>query len=250
MRKSLLFLVMWVTFSGNAYAKPGDFNLSEEKNIYDRIYNAVLTTNYGRCNLSDIYTKEPVIVAFIFTRCSGICNPFILRLVENMRQLKNERKAKILIVSFDPADKISDLERMASMFRIDNDPRWIVAVTPEIEELTSSVAFDPVWDTARQQFDHEALLVGVNEEGIITKKLVGIRGQNDISSLLKSIRNEFVLSYPLPRENMLFSCFTYNPATGEKKLSFGLLLLLLPAVFAGGVVSLLAFRNRINTRHS
>lgn len=48
--------------------------------------------------------------------------------------------------------------------------------------------------------------------------------------MLKEINNEFIVSYPLPRKNMLFSCFTYNPTTGKSELSIGLLVMLAPAL--------------------
>lgn len=60
-----------------------------------------------------------------------------------------------------------------------------------IEKLNLSVGFNPVWDSIRSQYDHDALRVGINKEGYITKKLIGIRNKSYLELLIRSISDVF-----------------------------------------------------------
>ncbi len=229
MRKGIFSFILVLFSFSLTHAQLGDNSFSEESKLYTKIADVEITTGEGRYKLSEIYSRSPVVIAYIFTRCVGVCNPFLLRLSENVRILDSRNKFKVLVLSFDPADDLADLERFAQRFGLEDDNQWIFATTDQIQEMNESVGFEPVWDSARMQFDHEALLVGINENGYITRKLAGLRDAAALSNVVKEINNEFVLSYPLPNENMLFSCFSYDPVTGKKKFSVGMLVLLLPA---------------------
>ena len=230
MYKGLLTCLTVVVLAGTAGADAGGDNLAEERGLYTPIADVELGTASAQFPLSELYARQPVMVALIFTRCTGICNPFLLQLSENMRALDPKEKFKVLVVSFDPQDSNADMERYARLFNLEQDERWVFATTDQIDELITSVGFFPTWDSTSQQFDHDALLVGVNGNGYITRKMEGIRDRKDIASMIKTIDGEFIPSYPLPRDGVLFSCFTYDPVTGVRKPSVGLLILLVPAV--------------------
>lgn len=217
--------------SGNALFAQGNYNLTEESNLFTPVADVDLATDGNKSfKLSEIYQGSPVILTFVFTRCAGICSPLLLHIKENVRILNPKENFKIVVVSIDPEDTPEDMAKYSTLYSLHEDKRWIFATTPQIEELNTSVGFAPILDSLSGQYEHEALLVGLNEEGYIVRKQIGIRSTDELHSLLKEINNEFILSYPLPRENMLFSCFTYDPATGKKSPSIGLLILLLPAV--------------------
>jgi hypothetical protein len=122
------------------------------------------------------------------------------------------------------------MDFLAKKFGLNNDNQWTFAVTDNIENLNKSVGFDPVWDSVQNQYDHDALLVGINKEGYITKKLIGLRDEHELELLINSINNVFAPTYRLPNQNQLFSCFNYNPKTGKNTPGLGLLFIALPAV--------------------
>lgn len=230
MYKGLLTCLTVVAMTGPAGAERVGDNLAEEQGLYTPIADIHLRTTSAQFPLSELYARQPVLLALIFTRCTGICNPFLLQLSEHMRALDPKEKFKVLVVSFDPRDSNADLERYARLFNLEHDGRWVFATTRQIDELITSVGFISTWDSTRQQFDHDAFLVGVNGNGYITRKMEGIRDRKDIASMIKTINGEFIPSYPLPRDGVMFSCFTYDPVTGVRKPSVGLLILLVPAV--------------------
>ena len=136
------------------------------------------------------------------------------------------------------------MRKLSERYSLQNDHQWIFTTADQIDSLNQSIDFHPIWDSVRQQFDHEALLVGINMNGYITKKLVGMRDDRALLSVIKDINNEFILSYPQPGSEASISCFEYDPTTGERKFSYGFLFMIFPAVVTVGLVFLLARRSR------
>lgn len=246
------YIICFLTasLSLSSYAQINSSGLNEERNIYEKIYNAPLET-YGKLNATDVeglYRRKPLLLAFIFTRCTGICNPFIIQLKENLQFAHSDRDYQLLVVSFDPFDDIEAMHQMAKRFGLNENPQWTFAVTDSIESLNRSVGFSPVWDSISQQFDHEALLVGINTEGYITKKLIGIRNPQDMKLMLSSINNVFTPTYRLPGKGNLLSCFNYDPVTGKNMPGLGLLIIALPSIITFliilTVVSISSARNK------
>jgi cytochrome oxidase Cu insertion factor (SCO1/SenC/PrrC family) len=211
----------------------------EEQNIYEKIYDARLQLADGEsATLHQLASKSPLIVTMIFTRCSGVCYPLLLRLKEQLRAVDSSQY-DVLVVSFDPRDSEQDMLALAKRFGLENSSDWKFATTDSIGALTKSVGFSPVWSDSAQQFDHDAFLVGVNERGFITKKLIGMRDDKAINSLIGSVNSVYSVTYRLPTESSLFSCFNYDPVTGKSTPGLGLLFIAIPPVLAFSIVILI-----------
>lgn len=220
--------------------------IEEEVNIYEKIYNASLYSTENRhITVNELYNDNPLLIGLIFTQCSGVCNPFLLQLNDNLQSASNHDSVNVLIVSFDPRDDKEDMDLLAQRLGLADNKRWTFAVTDSISELNESIGFYPVWDTERRQFEHDALLVGVNKEGYITKKLMGIRRAGDLSLLIGSVNNAFSPTYRLPGKSTLFSCFNYDPTTGKSTPGLGLLFIALPAVLTGFLILFIRYVVRI-----
>ncbi|MBL0309691.1 MAG: SCO family protein [Bacteroidetes bacterium] len=223
--------------------------IGEETNIYQKIYNApFVTTDTPTVSISELYQKKPLLLGRIFTRCSGVCNPFLLQLKEALPLAGNNNSVNVLIVSFDPRDSVNNMNLLAQKLALENNEQWTFAITDSIDRLTQSIGFYPVWDSVKQQYDHDALLVGINKDGYITKKLIGLRSANDLSLLIGSVHNIFSPTYRLPGKNDLFSCFNYDPTTGKNTPGLGLLFIALPAVITVLLLALISYlvRNKAN----
>lgn len=234
-----LFLAL---FSGiGLYAQTSPEGLAEESDIYQRIYDAPLTDaqNGQQVLLSQVFEKRPLIVALVYTRCTGICSPYLLQLKDDILFNLRDSSFRVVVLSFDPRDSRTDMQSLARRFGLDNKPQWLFATTDSLTRLNASISFAPRWDSLRQQFDHEAVLVGVNSGGFITRKIIGMRSLHDLEWMLASIHNVFSPSYQLPGKNSMFSCFNYDPKTGKSKPGFGLLFVALPAIITLLIISLL-----------
>ncbi len=231
MFKNIVFTIITIGFCIKGNAQTVSAEVKEERNIYEKIYDAPLNVaGKQQLSLHELYNEKPLLLALVFTRCSGVCNPFLLQLKENLQFRTKDNSFNVLVLSFDPRDSIKDMNLLAKKFDLENNKQWFFAVTDSITKLNQSISFNPVWDSVINQYDHDALLVGINSEGYITKKLIGIRRGHDMDLLIASVNNVFSPTYRLPSKNLLFSCFNYDPKTGKNKLGLGLIFIALPAV--------------------
>lgn len=241
------YIVIFVAllFNSSFIFAQADFVWVEESDIYEKIYDANLSFIDGEeSSLFKVAEKQPVLVSLIFTRCVGICNPLLFQLKNELDDSNlAENNFKVLVVSFDPRDTLDDMRRYAKLFKLEKNDSWLFAITNNIDELTKSVSFNPTWHSGTQQFEHDALTVGIDTNGYITKKNIGLPNSKDLKLLVNSINHKFIPSYRLPTKSTIFSCFNYNPATGKNTPGFGLLFILSPALLS--VVVLLIIR--INT---
>lgn len=235
MFKHFIFLFITLSFfiCQQAEGQSAVNGFEEENNIYEKVYDAKLNFNKDEAQtMAQLYGKKPILLALIYTRCSGICNPFLVQLKENLQFKTDTGNFRVLVLSFDPRDTRQDMQQLAQWLNLENNQQWIFATTADIEKLNLSVGFKPSWDSSRSQYDHDALLVGINQEGYITKKLIGLRSKPDVELMISSVNDVFSPSYRLPGKNQLFSCFNYNPQTGKNTLGLGLLILALPAILS------------------
>lgn len=245
MYKSIFTGVLVLLVNGAfAQSGTGDYNLSEETALYRKVAPVKIITREGERQLPDLYRESPLILAMIYTRCTGVCSPLLLKLAENTRDVSEKENYRIAVVSFDPVDSLQDMLRLEKYFGDEKNNRWTFAVTPQIDSLIQSIAFTAAWDSITRQFDHEALLVGINQEGYVVKKLTGLRDKKEVVSLIREINGAFVPSYPLPGSETFFSCFTYNPATQKRQPAWGLLILVAPAVLTFFVIGAVALKYR------
>lgn len=210
--------------------------------MYQKIADVMLKVDDRPVRLSSLYRDRPVILAQVFATCSGVCAPSLLTLRDHLEQLGDDLPYTVLVVSFDPRDTSADLLRFAARLSVDHQPHWIFATTQQIDLLTASAGFTATWDPARRQYDHDALLTGVNRQGIIKKKLLGLREASAIGQMLREINDQFTAAYALPSANTLFSCFSYNAATGKNHVGSGFLVMLVPALATLVLIGLLGWR--------
>jgi cytochrome oxidase Cu insertion factor (SCO1/SenC/PrrC family) len=201
MRKNFIFIIVALNalwFSAITVSA-SDYNWNEETNIYEQVYDAnLIMRREDTLKLCRIYSRSPVLLALIFTRCSGICKPFLQKLKSNLPPNSDSEGFTVLVVGIDPRDRPEDMLALAREFDLHDKPRWQFAVTGEIEKLNESVGFNPKWDSRTGQYEHNAWLVGINRAGFITRKLIGLRDQRTLKKMLGSIHDAFSPSYPLP----------------------------------------------------
>ena len=111
---------------------------------------------------------------------------------ENIKHLQSNSDFNILVISFDPRDNLQDMTNLSKQYGLENNLQWNFAITDSIDAFINSIGFIPKWDSVIKQFDHDALLVGVNEKGLITKNLLGIRIVEDVHKMISSIKNNIM----------------------------------------------------------
>ena len=251
MRACICFALV-LTLAGSAAAQPG---LPDETRLVNTpLPDVALTTAAGdRIALSTLHRTTPLVLGFVFTRCAGVCSPFLRSWRAADSGLSSFHR---LVLSFDPRDTAADMSALAAHVGAANEANWTFAVaSPEdVTRLAEATGFWYEWDETRQQFDHPAMLAGIRDGRLVRLLVGGSITPVRLTELVREVSGEFVASYPLPGR-VRFRCVQFDAATGRVTLDWGFALLLVPVVVTTAT-TLLIFgagyrkqaRNRENTK--
>jgi len=221
---------------------PRDAPPSEDRLLHTAVPDIPLTTASGaRATLSQIARGKPLVVGFVFTRCPGVCSPFLMSWRTADRALGEKHTYARVVLSFDPRDTSTDMSNLARHQALDDNDEWTFAVADpkDVRRLADATGFWWAWDESRQQFDHPALLAGIRDGRIVRILVGGSITTARLDEFVREASGEFVRSYPLPGR-VRFRCVRYDPATGRTTLDWGFVLLLVPLA-ATGVGTLVMF---------
>ena len=209
----------------------------ESRYLYRKMPDAPLIMADSTVALSQLWQDKPLIFTMVFSRCAGVCYPFISSLQEALPKVGGlGTDYRIAVVSFDPEDNTETMQGMAHLLDLADHPDWLFGITAResIDSLTQSIGYWTRWDSTRKQYDHPAVLVGILKGGLIARFLVNATvSPPRLHEIVRELRGEFISAYPKPNPNVIFSCFQYDPSEGFT-LSWGFFLLLLPAVVTIG----------------
>ena len=198
--------------------------------------------------LSALWGEGPLVLTMVFTRCAGICSPYLRALRRADEALDLPDDVRRVVLSFDPRDTPDDMRRTAEHLGVAGRPGWVlgVAAPADVERLARALGFWFEWDDDRRQFDHPALLVGIREGRVARLLVGGSVNAARLGEVVREARGQFIASYPLPGD-VLFRCFDYDPVTGAPTLAWGALVLLVPAL-GTTVTTLVLFRGQARRR--
>ncbi len=239
-------LLGWVLGLGVAAgAEPGVFP-TEARYVGRAVPDVAFASVAGESTLSQYAGADGLVLALAFTRCSGLCTPFLASLSSAEAIVgMDEGGVRTLVLSIDPRDTVPEMTGMAARLGLATDPTWAfgVAAPADIAALAEAVGFTYAWDETKREFDHPGLLVALRGG-----RVVRLLGDADVhparlQEVVRELRGEFVGTYPLPGR-VLLRCFEYDAAKGEYSLGWGFFALLVPAAcaFAGAVAVFWAAR--------
>lgn len=235
MRQGLFSLILIPLLAASAFAQP---ELPEENRyVFRKMPNALIKTAHEEMHLSEIYTKHPVLLTLVYTRCPTICYPYLQYLRGELQKIQVEGY-RVLVLSLDPRDTVEDMVGLGNILDLPQPDNWIFGVTKDIAALTQSVGFDFKWREEIGGFDHPALVAGIDQNGYVLRILVGFQKTSRLAEVLREMQGEFIPSYPLPGNDTIFRCFDYDPITGKWRMGPGFLILFTPALL--GLAGLLS----------
>jgi protein SCO1/2 len=201
--------------------------------------------------LSDLWAERPVFVTLVFSRCAGICSPYLGLLKKTVDQVGSSgERYQMVVISFDARDQPKDLLALARHHGLQDDPGWTFAVPADPGELAAlcrSLDFDYRWDEQSGQFNHPAVTVALRA-GKFVKLSVGEEiSPARFKDMVADARGEFVAMTPIPgRPGTLFRCFDYDPERGFTP-NWGMLILIFPAAAALTLAALLFLAARLTS---
>jgi protein SCO1 len=240
LRRHICAILMVVFFSAAAFAQqsfgtPSKQPPNEDRYVYKSLPDIVIHPARGRnVQLSTLWKEKPVLLTMIFTRCAGICSPFLRSLksaVADARGLGQDYR--IVVLSFDPHDSADDMTALADEVGVQSHQSWIfgTASSADVERLAAASGFWFQWDPSIQQYDHPSVVMAI-DRGKVIRMLAGANVPSaSLREVVQELRGKFVASYALPGK-VAFRCFEYDPNSGRYTLDWGLLLMLLPAMGA------------------
>lgn len=212
------------------------------------VSDAVIELLDGRVRrLADLWGESPLLVTLYYTRCSGVCTPYLLSLGEAERAFgRVPADYRILALSFDAQDGLSQVRAYADGLGLNGRPRWSFGLAaPEvIDGLAAAFGFWYRLDAGREQYDHPAM-TGVVIDGRVRRVLQGHPvNPRAFRELMWELQGRFVPAYTIPGRETLLGCLQYDPVTGRARLDWGLLLLALPGTAALALSALVFGRAR------
>jgi protein SCO1/2 len=203
---------------------------SEDRLLRVPVPDVRLTTARGaRVSLSQVARGRPLVLTFVFTRCAGVCSPFLRAWRAADDALGRPGAYARLVVSFDPRDTEADMSALARHLLLEEDDDWTFAIADpdDVRRLAEALGFWWDWDEGLQQFDHPAMLAGIRDGRLVRLLVGGSVGTARLDELVREASGEFVRSYPLPGR-IPFRCVQFDPVTGRMTLDWGFVLLLVP----------------------
>jgi protein SCO1 len=221
-------------FAQESFGRASQEPPSEDRYIYDKIPDIPIRTPAGPEDLASVWRDKPVLLTMIFTRCGGVCSPFLRSLESAISDAGGlGTDYRVVVVSFDPRDGISDMATMAEELGVRSNENWIFAVasSPDVQRLATATGFWFQWDGARQQYDHPSVVAAI-DRGKLVRMLAGASVPSaSLRETVQELRGKFVESYALAGK-LAFRCFEYDPNSGRFRFDWGLVLMLLPATAA------------------
>ena len=181
----------------------------------------------------------------MFSRCSGICSPFLTSIRRATEKVPGAGiDYTVVAVSIDPDDTPQRMAAMAAGLDLANHPGWVFATTDptSIQPLADAIGFEFRWVPERQQFDHPASLVGIQNGRCARILTGGAVTRARFAELVTELRGDFVPIYP-NTTNVLFRCFEYDPVRGFQ-FGWGMLVLVAPTALGFALVLLVFCRRR------
>ncbi|NPA41758.1 MAG: SCO family protein [Aquificae bacterium] len=224
----LLFLSL-LSFSSELIPK-AEFLLGKE------VPDVVLITSEGRtATLSELADGKPMLLSFIYTRCTSSCPLIVQKLKEALRNI-DEGTYKVLLVDFDQRDTVEDLRNFINRRDIGEGWEVVLAKGENLELLSKSLDFKFFYDEKTDMFAHPNLLVVLSPRLRISGYVLGISFKSSkLKELIELAKVDKVALSPL--KGILLRCFRYDPVTGTYTLDWSFVVM----VFGGLVPITLMF---------
>jgi protein SCO1/2 len=199
--------------------------------------------------LSDLWRDRPVFVTLVFSRCAGICSPYLGLLKNTVEEVGGSGdRYQMVVISFDVDDRPEDMAALAKHHGLEADRGWTFAAPASAEELAAlcrSLDFDYLWDEQRRQFNHPAVTAALRGGKFVRLSVGGEISPGRFKEMLADARGEFVPIYPAPGERgALFRCFDYDPERGFTP-NWGMLILVFPGIAAIAIAALMFMAARV-----
>lgn len=171
--------------------------------------------------ISDMLAKgKPLILTLNYYRCTTLCSIQLINFANTLKEMgwPIGKDFRVATVSFDPTDTPAiALQKQQEFLKLthqeNGDWKFYVGNEENIKKLTDQIGFYYRYDPASKEFAHTAAIFLISPEGKISSYLYGITYKpRDVKfSLMDASQNKI----GSPTDQILLTCFHYNPTTGK-----------------------------------
>jgi protein SCO1/2 len=172
--------------------------------------------------LADFFGKKPVVLNFVYYRCSMLCGEVLVGLTTSMKGLKFElgKEFEVVSVSIDPSDtpEVATEKKAEYLKRYGHPERgagwhFLTGEQNAITALTKAAGFGYQYDPKTGQFAHATAIMVVTPQGKLAQYFYGVDfAPKDLRLGLVQASNEKIGNLV---DQMLLYCYHYDPATGR-----------------------------------
>lgn len=189
----------------------------------------VIKSSGEEVKLSSLSEGKPIILSFIYTRCTSSCPLIIQSLKKSLGDMAGSYR--VVLVDFDLRDSPADLRSYMKSKKIDG---WEVVLPrgEALTRLTKALDFRFTYDEKTDMFAHPNVLVVLSPSLRVVGYILGLSYDPDtLSSLIgRASRNEPMTN---PIRTLFLKCFRYDPVTGSYFFDWSFV-----AMIAGGLIPL------------
>lgn len=216
---------------------------AEEAFLYRHVPDVSVRLRSGeRVYLSQLWARHPQLIVFVFARCTGICSPLLLSLRETTEIVGGAgEEYEVLVIGFDPQEPPEQLEQLVRRAGLAPPRGWRFAAgeSETLHQLLHAVGFWYRRVEGTDQYDHPGVIVAVAQGRIMRLHVGGAISPSALRAILRELRGDRVLNYPVPDARIAFRCYRYDPRTGETRLDWGILAMWLPSIIGMSIAVLL-----------
>ena len=184
--------------------------------------NLTFTDEDGKITkISDMLANgKPLILTLNYYRCTTLCSIQLINFAKTLKEMgwPIGKDFRVATISFDPTDTSNVAKQKQQEFlKLTNqeqgDWKFYVGNDENIKKLTDQIGFYYRYDPISKEFAHAAAIFFISPEGKISSYLYGITYKTrDVKfSLMDASQNKI----GSPTDQILLTCFHYNPTTGK-----------------------------------
>ena len=174
-------------------------------------------------NFSQILNGKPLILTLNYYRCTTLCSIQLVNLAKSIALLgwPIGKDFNMATVSFDPTDtpegsKKAQQDYLSIAKQISGNWNFYTGSQENISKLAEQIGYFYKYDPVSKEFAHAAAIFFISPNGKISRYLYGINyAPNQIKfSLMDASENKI----GSPSDQILLTCFHYNPTSGKYDL--------------------------------
>lgn len=196
-------------------------NIGITEKIGEKVYieSVLYNSNGNKTTLaSEIGSDKPTILAFVYYKCPMLCHLLLDGILESIKTNKTISLGidyQVIAISMAKEDTLDDLKSFQAKYHQDlseiqkKNLKFYISEENDIKRITESTGFAYKYVKETDDYAHQAALIFINKQKIISRYLYGIRfEENNIKkALIESTDNDDRNIY----EKAIMFCYQYNP---------------------------------------